>query len=616
MNQWYLNVRACFGLMVCMWMSLLVAPGKALAQDNYNIFLARQFAEEGEADKAIEYYEKISTTFDGMVEVYEEYLALLVQKGDFAAQEKLINRAYLITGKDPLYLVDLTLMYKRQNDPKNTEKTFQKAVEGLKNNAFQIHTIAKKLITAGEYDYAAAVYNRGKQVFKNPGLFNLELAYIAGLKGDKELMLASYVQEVTLVPEALAEVIAAVQRVMDDEKSIELLEKELYRAIGKDKDSRGPRELLTWLYMQQNDFESAFEQARSLDLLLQEDGSRILQLARTAAGQKDYETAIRAYQYVVDKGANQEYFVTASLELINTRRDRLVNTRRYTTDDLLALRKAYQDFLGQYYHTYTSTSVAIDLADLEARYLHRLDTAINILQGFIGKPGINRDLQSRAKLALGDYYIMNEEPWESLLLYTQVEKDHKGTPTGEDAKYRNARLSYFKGDFEWALTQLKIIKSNTSELISNDAIELSVFISDNFNQDQEEDKAAMKQFSQMDLLLFQNRMEEAGAEAEKLLKQYPGHPLEDDVFYKLSQIARKEQDFEKAAHWLERIANEYAFEILGDDATFELGELYERYLDQPEKAKEWYEKILLEFKDSTFTNEARKRYRKLRGDEL
>jgi TolA-binding protein len=594
----------------------LLFPNALIGQDNYNLFLARQFAEEGEWAKATEYYEKLSNTFDGMAEVYEEYLAVLIQAGDVAAQEKLINKAYQIMGKDPIYLADLALLYKRQNNPDNAAKTFDKMVAGLKQNAFQINAIAKKLISESEYDQAIAVYMKGKQVFKNQGLFNLELAYISGLKGDNELMISAFVQELLAAPDAYYEVVAALQRVIDDEKNIELLERELYRAIGKDKENRAVRELLTWLYMQQKDFESAFEQARSLDLMNGEDGNRILQLARSALGQPDYETAIKGFQYVVDKGPSYQYFVTASLELINTRRDRLVKTRRYSQEELLALRKAYLDFLGAYQNNYTSTSAAIDLADLEARYLFRLDTAISILQNFVGKPGIHKDLQAKAKLSLGDYFIMNDEPWESLLLYTQVEKDFKGTPTGEEAKFRNARLSYFKGDFEWALTQLKIIKANTSELISNDAIDLSVFISDNFNQDQEEDKAAMKAFAKMDLLFFQNRIADAKVAADDLLKQYPGHPLEDDIFYKMSKIARREQDFEKALHWLQRIANEYAFEILGDDATFEVAELYERYLDQPELAQEWYEKIILEFKDSTFVVEARKRYRKLRGDEL
>jgi tetratricopeptide (TPR) repeat protein len=601
-----------------LFLFLLSAVGslQLAAQENYNIFLARQFAEEGELAKAAEYYEKVANSYDGLAEVYEEYLTVLIQMKAQKEEEKLINKAYQIFGKDPLYLADLYFMYQRLEDGKNAEKTFNRLLNDLKANPFQINMIAGKFIKAKEYDLASSVYRRAKVVFRNEGLFNLELAQIAGLKGDEEQMIIALVQEAEKVPESYTDVVKALQVVVGDSDKEFILERELLKALGRNKNNVTIQELLIWLYMQQNDFESALEQARAIDLYNQEDGRRLVSLARVAANQRNYETAIKGYQYVIDKGPKGEYFVTASLELINTRRDMLVNSTRYTRDDLWALRSAYENFLSNYYNIYTTTSIAIDLADLEARYLFRLDTAIQILQTFLSKPGLNRDLAAKAKLALGDYYIMKEEPWESVLLYTQVEKEFKGTPTGEEAKYRNARLSYFKGDFEWALTQLKVIKGNTSEFMSNDAIELAVFISDNFNQDQEEDKVVMKQYAKTDLLFFQNKIDDAREKASQMLKQYSGHPLEDDLFYLMSKIARKEQDFEQTANWLKRIAEEYPFEILGDDATFELGELYERQLYNPEEAMKWYEKIILEFKDSTFVVEARKRYRKLRGDDL
>lgn len=600
----------------CFIFTILIFSVPAAAQENYSIFLARQFAEEGELTKAAEYYEKMSNSYDQLAEIYEEYLTILIQIKDVKAEERLINKAYLIFGKDPIYLADLYFMYDRLEDAKNADKTFTRILDAFKGNAFQINMIAEKFIKAQEYDKAIAIYMRGKQVFKNEGLFNLELAYISGMKGDEEQMIISFIREAEVVPQSYPEVVKALQKVIGDSEKEFLVERELLKALGRNKNNWTIQELLVWLYLQQNDFESALEQARSIDLMSGGDGSRIMDIARASAGQRNFETAIDAYQYVIDKGTQNEYYVTASLELINTRKDKLVNNTKYTREDLLELKNAYLGFLNNYQNNYTSTSVAIDLADLEARYLYRLDTAISILQNFLSKPGIHRDLLAKAKLSLGDYYIMNEEPWESILLYTQVEKDFKGSPTGEEAKYRNARLSYFKGDFEWALTQLKVIKGNTSEFMSNDAIELAVFIFDNFNQDQDEDKTVMKQYAKADLLYFQNRTEEAKAMAEKMIQQHGGHPLEDDLFFLMSKIARKEQNFEAAAKWLERIANEYAFEILGDDAAFQLGELNEVQFQRPVEAMKWYEKVITEFKDSTFVVEARKRYRKLRGDEV
>jgi hypothetical protein len=584
------------------------------AQDNYDIFLARQFAEQQEYEKAASYYEKLTQSEDGLSELYEEYLEVLRQLNDFTKAEKLIKRVWAYSGKDPLFLIDLRDLYKSVGDEKTAEKTRLRIVNELRPNIYEVKKIATKLIQKGDLVTAKEVYLKGRQLFKDPAAFSLELASLAGMDNDFKGMVDAYLDVIYNQPEEMNAVTQGLQRALKSDENYDLLEAALYKKVASTKTNWPYLELLTWLYMQKNDFESALEQAKALDNQLNEDGIRIIRLARTAAEQKDYTTAVNAYKYITTKGPTNANYVTATLELINTRRDQMVNSTGYTRDQLLALRNDYNDFLKNYYNTYTSTSVAIDLASLEARYLNRADTAITILQDFILRPGVTKELVAKAKLDLGDYFIIKEEPWESTLLYTQVEKDFKGSPLGEEAKYRNARNAYFKGDFDWAQSQLKIIKSNTSEFISNDAIHLSVFITDNLNQDSIQ--VSLQQYAKAELLLFQNKTEEAIATYQAILKAQPGHPLEDDIYMQLAKIARSRQDYEGAKMWLTKLTTEYYFGILADDAYFILGELEERFFKNPEQAKICYEKILTDYTDSTYTVEARKRFRKLRGEDI
>jgi TolA-binding protein len=55
---------------------------------------------------------------------------------------------------------------------------------------------------------------------------------------------------------------------------------------------------------------------------------------------------------------------------------------------------------------------------------------------------------------------------------------------------------------------------------------------------------------------------------------------------------------------------------LGDDALFSLASLEESYLKDNEKAKQHYQELLTKYPGSLYTVEARKRFRKLRGDNL
>ena len=272
----------------------------------------------------------------------------------------------------------------------------------------------------------------------------------------------------------------------------------------------------------------------------------------------------------------------------------------------------YQDFIKSYNSEYTAINATLELAQLEALYLHEIDTAITMLTPITENNRVAKDLLAKAKLYLGDFYLIDEQPWESLLLYTQVEKAEKGNPLGEEAKFRNAKLAYYKGDFEWAQTQLKIIKASTTELISNDAIDLSVFILDNLNTD-DTDFALLK-FSKADLLRYQNKLADAEDTLNDILKNYPSTALQDDILYLKYKIEKDKQQYDKAASYLQKIVDEYGTDILADNALFYLGDLYQMYLKDDEKAKAYYEKIILDYKDSTFSIEARKRYRKLRSD--
>jgi TolA-binding protein len=399
---------------------------------------------------------------------------------------------------------------------------------------------------------------------------------------------------------------------MKDEESKDILEKELLKRVQQNKGVYVYQDLLVWLYMQRNDFDGAILQSKSLDILRNEDGTNVMRIANTAAEQQDYTAAIKGYQFVVGKGSSYPYFISANLELINVQRDKLIHSPAYTMEQLLALKSTYRQFIQLYQASDIAINATIELAQLEALYVHETDTAIQLLLPLVDNNRLNKEFSARAKLNLGDYYIMQDNPWDAQLLYTQVEKDFKGTPTGEDAKFRNARLSYYKGDFEWAQTQLKIIKANTSELISNDAIDLSVFVLDNLNTDTTD--YALLKFAKADLLRFQNKLDEAEDTLNDILKNYNGSSLMDDVNYMKYKIERQRHNYAKAAEYLLAIEKYYGEDILGDNAVFFLGELYQRYLNDEEQAKAYYEKIITTYKDSTFSIEARKRYRKLRGD--
>ncbi|MCO5247345.1 MAG: hypothetical protein M9887_00125 [Chitinophagales bacterium] len=580
-----------------------------------NLLLGQQYLDQNEYEKAVDIYKSLAKESDLFFDIYDNYKKALHYLKDEKLEKSLIEQAYKLSNQNPLYLFDLAQFYLDDDKEKQADKQFKQAISSLKPNTFQIQNIAKNLIQKQQYEWAKQVLQKGKSLLKGND-FDLEIAHIFGLQGNYEAMVQGFLQDIMENPQDLNDVIFLLDKEVEDKANAETLENEIFKVIGKDKQAWSAIDLLVWLYKKQGDYASAFDQVRALDIQRGEDGSQVLEIARLCKREKDYRTATRAFKYLIGKGSEYPYYIVANLELINVQKAIVFDKKKYDQADLLDLKKSYQHFIAQKFNQYNTVLAKIELGELEAKYLFEVDTAIAILKNIVEDRATPKDLLVRAKLDLGDYYIMDGQHWESTLLYTQIEKEYKGTPTGEEAKFRNARLAYFKGDFDWALTRLKVIKANTFELISNDAIELASFISDNYNQDYQEDKAAMKAFSEMDLLFFQNDLSRANQMADSLLILYTGHPLEDDFYFMKAKISRKLQNYDDLEKYLLLIYEKFPKSILADDAVFQLAELYENQLEDKEKAKIFYEKILLEYTDSIFTIDARKRYRLLRGDSI
>jgi len=253
-----------------------------------------------------------------------------------------------------------------------------------------------------------------------------------------------------------------------------------------------------------------------------------------------------------------------------------------------------------------------NLAHLEGFYLNNPEKAVSLLQELIERTNNDRILQAQCKLELADILLFSGEPWEATLLYSQVDKAFKNDPLGHEARFRNAKLSFYIGEFEWSQAQLDVLKAATSKLIANDAMQMSLLISDNMDADSS--TLALSSFARADLLLFRNKTENAYALLDSILLAYPGHNITDNVLMKQAEIKLKQGDFAVTEKLYLRILDEYSYDILADDAMYYLAYLYKDYLKDNKRAMETFQTILTEFPGSLYVVDARKQFRILRGD--
>lgn len=575
--------------------------------------LAAQYFAEKEFDKAADIYERLFNK-TGDPDFFSSYLNCLIELREFKAAEKITRKQIKKNPDIPQLSVELGRVFRAANEKEKAEKEFQNAIGKLIPDQQQVLNLAQLFLDIKEPQFAVKTYLQGRKLLRDIYPFNFELAAVYDLLQDYPAMINEYLDVLEINESYLQSVQNALQTSIGEDKAgkkNELLKNQLIKRVQSQPDKMLYYDMLIWLYVQEKDFESAFVQTKAIDKRARLDGGKLIALANIAASNQSYDVAIKCYQYVISKGSSSPYYATSKTELLNVLNKKITSSV-YTLNDLTVLEANYAATITELGKSVNTAPVLKGYAHLLAFYLNKTDEAISILQEAISLSLGNPRIQAECKLELADILLMTGELWESSLLYSQVEKSFKEDPLGQEAKFRNARLSYYKGDFAWAQAQLKVLKASTSKLIANDALFLSLLITDNTGLDSITEPLLI--YSRAELLSFQNKDSLALATLDSINVKYPAHSLADEILYRKALIMIKKQKFEQAASFLEAIVNTYAFDILGDDALFKLAELNELYFKNTEKAKELYQDLLVKYPGSLYTVEARKRFRTLRGD--
>ena len=589
----------------------LALGGQLLAQ---NPNLASHYYRNGEYEKAGAIFKQLLEKSNGNDYYLDKYIDCLMAVDDFAEAEKAVKKALKKNkGKASSLLVTYGKILERQGKVEKANEKYEKAIDKLPANRYEIHKLANSFITLTKYDLGIRTLEKGSKLLKDKNIFASNLGDLYRRKGDYEKMIESYLNAVAEEPGRLRSVQSIFMRFLPEEEYDEL-KAQLYDRLQDDAPVQ-IQEMLAWVFIQERDFNSAFRQVKAIDSRLKEDGRRVFELARLAQGEKEYDAAIKGYEYIVNvKGERSNYYFEAKQRALECKTISLTEGYQYTQGQIDTLLNEYTTFLDVAGRNRFTAPMMIAMANIQAFYKKDPKAAMKTLQEVIEIPQADRKIVAEAKLKLGDMYLIEGDVWESTLLYSQVDKEFKEDLLGQEARFKNAQLSYFKGDFEWAQTQFGVLKNATSRPIANDAIDMSVFIMDNLGLDTTPD--AMRLYSQAEFMVFQNKFDEAFAKLDSLLDKYPEHSLDDDVLYLKGNIEYERQDFKKAAAYYAAVVDQYPEDIRADNALYKLAEINLNIFNDKDKAKELYEKLFLEYSDSTFAVDARKKFRKLRGDAL
>lgn len=588
------------------FISFLSLATIAWAQDD---FLAKQYYADGDFEKAVVFYEKLVEKNPRRTEYVQDLVACYQQLQRYQDAEAFLKQKLEDRNPYPTLLIDLGYNHKLQEQEELAQNYYNQALEIIDNNPNYGYAIGLHFQKYSLLELAIQAFKKGMQL--NPSLdFNYQLARLYGEQGNVEAMYNAYLNLISDGKTSKSNILRSIDDFISEhpQDSNNLILKRILLERAQKNPDIVWNEMLSWLFVQQKQYSNALRQEKAIFKRM-EGGStlRLENLGNLALQDEDTEVAREIFEYIINNTNNEVTQLDAELHLIDIE---LVTASEGKFD---AIQKKFEELIALHGYKMQTLQLQVAYANFLTFKKNEPQPAEQLLKNSLELP-LNERGNAYLKLALGDILVYDKKFNEALIYFSQIQQKLKNDVLGQEARFKVAQTSFYKGDFDWAFTQLKVLRSSTSQLIANDAMQLSLLISDNSLEDSTQ--TALKKYARADFLAYQNKTDEAITALNDILENHKGEKIEDEALLKQAQLYESQKKYEEAQFNYQKITTFYGNGILADDAHFAMAELYRKIMNDPEKAKEHYEKIIYNYQDSYYFPQARKNFRLLRGDAI
>ncbi len=568
--------------------------------------LAFQYFRNGNYEKAASVYKTLHKKHPYNTSYLNYLINCYHQLENFEEINTIVNKQLETYPNQKHLYVELGYSLQLQHLQEKAIVFYEKALKSIGEKSNSGYLVGKSFQNNHLLDYALLAYKKAMNLNQSAN-YNFQIAFIYGEKGEIENMFNTYLDLVSSSENYMSTAKNYIGKFIseDPENNHNISLKRLLIKRMQNNPQNSWNELLSWLFMQQKEYNKALTQEKALHKRNSGNLNPIIEIGKIAFNDKSYENSEKCFNYVLENATDLETELIAKLYLLE------INMKTNASNEVIE--NKFQELFNQYGKNIESINIQLIYADFLAFKKSEPNNAISILKDILKLP-VNKFQKGQIKTKLADILVFTNKFNSALIYYTQVQNNLKNHTIGQTARFKIAQTSYFKGDFKWAQSQLKVLKNSTSQLIANDALDLNLLITDNAVKDSL--KIALKTYAKADLLSFQNKNQQAIDTLQVVLNNYKGHPIEDETLFKQAQLFEKTDQFHKAEQNYLQLIKINTEDILADDAHFYLAELYLNKINNLEKAKEYYQKIIFEYPSSIYLVDARKKYRKLRGDNI
>ncbi|MBK8807123.1 MAG: hypothetical protein IPO21_10955 [Bacteroidales bacterium] len=379
--------------------------------------LALEYFQKREFEKAAGIYEQLYEST--ALEIYFNYLTkCYVELNDYKTAEKIIKKRIKNYPSDLKSYVLLGSLYGKMGNKAEETKQYKLAINKIEENEQQVIGLAEAFIGLSLLDEAELTYQKGRKLFKDYGFYN-ELAKVYQLKSNYAAMFNEYLNLIEINEDLLEQTQSKIQSIIvfDTEGAIKnILKEQLLIRVQQKSDVIVFYDLLIWLFIQEKDFSQALVQAIALDKRLKGNGDQVFDIGLLAVSNADYVEGQKCFTYIINKGADNEYYKSALVESLSADFQITTSIEIVQNDKLLSLSVRYEALLNQLGISSITIKIIEEYINLQAYYLNAIPKAVEMITLGLAADGLSVNDKDQLRLLQGDIAVLNNEIWEATLI--------------------------------------------------------------------------------------------------------------------------------------------------------------------------------------------------------
>ena len=501
----------------------------------------------------------------------------------------------------------------KSNLPQKSQQYFELAINAVDYlaNDFEIDNairlIAQSQSDIGAFDNALSAYSKGRSKLKNmKHAYADELSMLYVQMGNVELG----IKEITNLfkqQQQYGIIQGRIAALLINQEAVSVIETEL---ASLSKNDFAFSKVYVWFLRETKQYDKAFQQALSIDNGLGLQGREILEFADITLKDGLFDIAMKAYGNILDRGKNNPYFSTALYGYAKSMDQRLqsTSTAEISKTEIQTIINRYKDILAQSPNGQFAAECMYRIGVLQLTFLNDINEARDIFEQVMNSFK-NYPISARAASQIIEMSIVSNDLDMAIELAQQTSTmyQYMNPEESDKSRFLFAQILFFKGFIDSSKAILVSLAGKTDSDISNDALELSLFL-----EQHKQFQAGLLSWGKAMLYVKQKNFSKAVDTYREIVLNTKGTELAEQAQYRLCELM-KDIDVVIALEESQVFLKEYPESIQTDKILFLIAEIYIQK-QQISEAITILTDILVRFPTSQYARKSREMIRRLRGD--